>query len=342
MPARSLRPLGSRLAQLVLGGDLDRACARWSRPRVPRAPRLRRAPRRAHPGPGPKNLLAGVAKVLFGLPVGVLLSCVGSLASAVVTFAMARRIGREAVASLTGARIRRVEDMLHGQGLVAVLLARLSRSPSPSSTTARASAGHLAGLPHRHRDRRDPGDRRLRGPGRVGRARRRDLRHRQRRCRPAVRRGPARRSGGGPTAPPLDPGRQITFEAVSVGRGSPRGLPRGAALLDRRHPRTTTAPTTRPMRAEASVLTTQPRRLRRRPPRRGARGRTGRASRARRRRRAGSAADPEHRDDADGRQRGEQLRHPRDEARPTPCALRTRGPQVQPDVVHLDDGPTTP
>jgi uncharacterized membrane protein YdjX (TVP38/TMEM64 family) len=121
--------LGSGLAWLVLGGDLDRV-----REMVESTGALAPLAYLAlHVVltlvPVPKNLLAGIAGVLFGLPVGVVLSYVGSLASAVVTFAVARRIGREAVASLTGPRVRRVEEMLHEQGLVAVLLARLSPVP---------------------------------------------------------------------------------------------------------------------------------------------------------------------------------------------------------------------
>lgn len=121
--------LGSGLAWLVLGGDLDRV-----REMVESTGALAPVAYVAlHVVltlvPVPKNLLAGIAGVLFGLPLGILLSFVGSLAAASVTFALARRIGREAVASLTGPRVRRVEELLRQQGLVAVLLARLSPVP---------------------------------------------------------------------------------------------------------------------------------------------------------------------------------------------------------------------
>jgi uncharacterized membrane protein YdjX (TVP38/TMEM64 family) len=79
--------------------------------------------------PVSKNLLAGVAGALFGLGLGIALSWVGSMVAAVVGFAIARRLGREAVASLTGPRIERVEDILRHQGLVAVLVARLTPIP---------------------------------------------------------------------------------------------------------------------------------------------------------------------------------------------------------------------
>ena len=79
--------------------------------------------------PVSKNLLAGIAGALFGLAGGIVLSWVGSMVAAVVTFAIARRLGREAVASLTGPRIGRVEDIMRHQGLVAVLVARLTPIP---------------------------------------------------------------------------------------------------------------------------------------------------------------------------------------------------------------------
>ena len=79
--------------------------------------------------PVSKHLLAGVAGALFGLGGGIALSWVGSMVAAVVGFAIARRLGREAVASLTGPRIAKAEDILRDQGLVAVLVARLTPIP---------------------------------------------------------------------------------------------------------------------------------------------------------------------------------------------------------------------
>jgi uncharacterized membrane protein YdjX (TVP38/TMEM64 family) len=121
--------LGSALAWLVLGGDLDtvRTTVESAGPWAPLSYVVVHVVLSLVPVP--KNLLAGIAGVLFGLPLGILLSFVGSLAAASVTFALARRIGRDAVASLTGPRVQRVEDMLREQGLVAVLLARLSPVP---------------------------------------------------------------------------------------------------------------------------------------------------------------------------------------------------------------------
>jgi len=76
--------------------------------------------------PVSKNLLAGVAGALFGLAGGIAISWVASMLSAVVGFAIARRLGRETVAEMTGPRLARVEDIMRHQGVAAVLVARLT------------------------------------------------------------------------------------------------------------------------------------------------------------------------------------------------------------------------
>jgi len=76
--------------------------------------------------PVSKNLLSGVAGALFGLAGGIAVSWVASMLSAVVGFAIARWLGRDAVAELTGPRLTRVEDVLRRQGVVAVIVARLT------------------------------------------------------------------------------------------------------------------------------------------------------------------------------------------------------------------------
>lgn len=76
--------------------------------------------------PVSKNLLAGVAGALFGLAGGIALSWVASMVSALVGFLVARRLGREAVAQMTGPRITKVEDVLRQQGFIAVVVARLT------------------------------------------------------------------------------------------------------------------------------------------------------------------------------------------------------------------------
>jgi len=76
--------------------------------------------------PVSKNLLSGVAGALFGLAGGIAVSWVASMLSAVVGFAIARRLGRESVAEMTGPRLARVEDVMRHQGVAAVLVARLT------------------------------------------------------------------------------------------------------------------------------------------------------------------------------------------------------------------------
>jgi uncharacterized membrane protein YdjX (TVP38/TMEM64 family) len=118
--------LGGGLVWLLLGGDVDtvretvEAAGPWA-PLVYLALHIVLTL-----VPVPKNLLAGIAGALFGLGAGIVLSWVGSVLAAAVGFAVARRLGREAVASLTGPRIGRVEDILEEQGLAAVVIARLT------------------------------------------------------------------------------------------------------------------------------------------------------------------------------------------------------------------------
>lgn len=76
--------------------------------------------------PVPKNVLAGIAGALFGVAGGITASWTGAMLSAVVTFWLAGRLGRRAVAELTGPRIDRVQQLLRRQGLLAVVVARLT------------------------------------------------------------------------------------------------------------------------------------------------------------------------------------------------------------------------
>ncbi len=76
--------------------------------------------------PVSKNLLSGVAGALFGLVGGIAISWVASMLSALVCFAIARRLGRESVAEMTGPRLERVEDVMRHQGVAAVVVARLT------------------------------------------------------------------------------------------------------------------------------------------------------------------------------------------------------------------------
>lgn len=76
--------------------------------------------------PVSKNVLALAAGALFGLTAGIALSWVGSVVSAAVTFAIARRLGRRTVAEMTGERLARAEDLLRDEGFNSVVMARLT------------------------------------------------------------------------------------------------------------------------------------------------------------------------------------------------------------------------
>ena len=118
--------LGSGLAWLLLGGDLDRvqavvgATGAWGPPADVALHVLLTLV------PVSKNLLSAVAGALFGLAGGIALLWVASMVSAVVTFPVARRLGRPAVAAMTGPRIDRVEAVLRDDPVVAVIVARLT------------------------------------------------------------------------------------------------------------------------------------------------------------------------------------------------------------------------
>ena len=118
--------LGGGLAWLLLGGDVDRvqglvrSTGAWGPLAYVALHVLLTLV------PVSKNLLSAVAGALFGLAGGIALSWVASMVSAVVTFLVARRLGRPAVAAMTGPRIDRVEAVLRDQGVVAVVVARLT------------------------------------------------------------------------------------------------------------------------------------------------------------------------------------------------------------------------
>jgi uncharacterized membrane protein YdjX (TVP38/TMEM64 family) len=75
--------------------------------------------------PVPRNVLSAAAGLLFGLGQGVLLALPGALLGAVAGFGLGRLLGREAVERFSGRRVARLDALLAGQGLVAVLVARL-------------------------------------------------------------------------------------------------------------------------------------------------------------------------------------------------------------------------
>ncbi|MGL4744377.1 MAG: TVP38/TMEM64 family protein [Dermatophilaceae bacterium] len=118
--------LGGGLAVLLLGGDLEVVAAAvassggWG-PLVYLALHVVLTL-----VPVPRNLLATIAGALFGMTWGAVLSWSGSVAAAMVGFALARRLGRDTVHRLTGARLDRLDDIARRRGLLAEVVARVT------------------------------------------------------------------------------------------------------------------------------------------------------------------------------------------------------------------------
>ncbi len=118
--------LGGLLAVVVLGGDLDAvrravaASGAWG-PVVYVALHVL-----VTLVPVPKNLLAGIAGALFGMTAGIALSWSAAMISSLVTFQLARHLGRDAVDELTGHRLEVVRRALREQGVLSVVIARLT------------------------------------------------------------------------------------------------------------------------------------------------------------------------------------------------------------------------
>jgi uncharacterized membrane protein YdjX (TVP38/TMEM64 family) len=75
--------------------------------------------------PMPKNVLSIAAGVTWGFGAGALLVYLGALLGATLAFVIGRFLGREAVERFTGARVARVDELLHRRGLATVIGARL-------------------------------------------------------------------------------------------------------------------------------------------------------------------------------------------------------------------------
>lgn len=75
--------------------------------------------------PLPKNVLSVLAGAVFGFSYGSVLVYLAALAGAAIAFTLGRTLGREAVERLTGDRSAKVDELLAGRGLLAVVVARL-------------------------------------------------------------------------------------------------------------------------------------------------------------------------------------------------------------------------
>ncbi|WP_298965387.1 VTT domain-containing protein [uncultured Methylobacterium sp.] len=107
----------------------------------------------------PASLIGMIAGALYGPALGFVLACIGTLAGAMLSFAIGRTIARPLAASIGGGRLRldRVDALLERKGWRAVCLLRLSpvmpfaiASYALSATRVRPGAyfvGTLAALP---------------------------------------------------------------------------------------------------------------------------------------------------------------------------------------------------
>ena len=97
--------------------------------------------------PSPKALLTVAGGVLFGFWAGAALALLAALVGAVLSFALGRVLGREAVDRLTRGRLARVDELLSTHGLASVLVVRLI--PVLPYTAINYAAG-LTGVRLRH------------------------------------------------------------------------------------------------------------------------------------------------------------------------------------------------
>ncbi|MDQ3628531.1 MAG: VTT domain-containing protein [Actinomycetota bacterium] len=75
--------------------------------------------------PLPKALLTAAGGALFGLWAGAALALSAALVGALVSFAVGRLLGRDAVDRIIRGGLARVDELLRGHGLAAVLVVRL-------------------------------------------------------------------------------------------------------------------------------------------------------------------------------------------------------------------------
>lgn len=75
--------------------------------------------------PVPKNVLSIAAGVLFGFSAALALVYAGAMIGAAAAFWLGRIMGREAVESLTGTRVGKVDQVLRRRGFAAVVGVRL-------------------------------------------------------------------------------------------------------------------------------------------------------------------------------------------------------------------------
>ena len=91
----------------------------------------------------PLLLLIAVTATVFGPLLGAFYSLVGALLSAVVTFAIGRRLGRETVRRIAGGRVNDLSRRLAQRGLVAIAFVRMLPVAPFSVVNVVAGASHI-------------------------------------------------------------------------------------------------------------------------------------------------------------------------------------------------------
>jgi uncharacterized membrane protein YdjX (TVP38/TMEM64 family) len=73
----------------------------------------------------PGQVLAGVAGLLFGIPLGIAVALAGAVASAGLQLSITRYLAREQVGALLPKRVRRIDEFLERRGFLAVMYVRI-------------------------------------------------------------------------------------------------------------------------------------------------------------------------------------------------------------------------
>lgn len=91
----------------------------------------------------PVTALVAVTGVVFGPLAGALYSLAGALLSAAVTYAIGRRLGRDSVRRLAGARLNRISERLARRGLLAMIIVRMLPLAPFTVVNVVAGASHI-------------------------------------------------------------------------------------------------------------------------------------------------------------------------------------------------------
>jgi phospholipase D1/2 len=91
----------------------------------------------------PVLVLIGVTGIAFGPLLGALYALAGALASAAVTYGIGRRLGRETVRRLAGARLNRISKQLARRGMLAIAIVRMLPLAPFTIVNVVAGASHI-------------------------------------------------------------------------------------------------------------------------------------------------------------------------------------------------------